>query len=220
MPQHQTSIDELTSSTESWRVIRILAEIATAFDKLNSIDKHCISIFGSARTAPDHPHYLAAEKIARLLVESGYGVISGGGPGIMEAANKGAYEAGGPSIGLGIELPHEQGFNPYVSTKCEFRYFFVRKLMFVKYAMSYVVMPGGMGTIDELSEAFVLAQTDRIKSFPIILYDSNYWGGLLDWLKTSMVEHGYISADEIDKHIIVCDTPEEVVNYIKRLVIL
>ncbi len=220
MPQHQTSIDELTSSTESWRVIRILAEIATAFDKLNSIDKHCISIFGSARTAPTHPHYLAAEEIARLLVESGYGVISGGGPGIMEAANKGASEAGGPSIGLGIELPHEQGFNPYVQTKCEFRYFFIRKLMFVKYAMSYVVMPGGMGTIDELSEAFVLAQTERIKPFPIILYDSQYWGGFLDWLKGSMVENGYISADEIDERIIVCDTPEDVVKIIKRRVIV
>ncbi len=220
MPQHQTRIDELTSSTESWRVIRILAEIATAFDKLNAIDKYCISIFGSARTKPDHPHYIAAEKIARLLVENGYGVISGGGPGIMEAANKGASAAGGPSIGLGIELPHEQGFNPYVKTKCEFRYFFTRKLMFVKYAMSYVVMPGGMGTIDELSEAFVLAQTERIKPFPIILYDSTYWGGFLDWLKGSMVENGYISAEEIDERIIVCDTPEEVVKIIKRVVIL
>ncbi len=220
MPQHQTSIDELTSSTESWRVIRILAEIATAFDKLNSIDKHCISIFGSARTEPTHPHYLAAEKIGRLLVESGYGVISGGGPGIMEAANKGASEAGGPSIGLGIELPHEQGFNPYVQTKCEFRYFFIRKLMFVKYAMSYVVMPGGMGTIDELSEAFVLAQTERIKPFPIILYDSSYWNGFLGWLKDSMVSHGYIGEDEINERLIVCDTPEDVVKIIKRRVIL
>ncbi len=218
--KHQTRIDDLNSSTESWRVIRILAEIATAFDKLNGITQDCISIFGSARTAPDHPHYQAAVDIARLLVENGYGVISGGGPGIMEAANKGAYEAGGPSIGLGIELPHEQGFNKYVQTACEFRYFFVRKLMFVKYAMSYVVMPGGMGTIDEFSEAFVLAQTQRIRPFPIILYDSNYWGGLLDWLKNSMVECGYIDACEIEDRIIVCDTPEEVVRIIKRRVII
>ncbi len=220
MKQHQTRIDDLTSSTESWRVIRILAEIATAFDKLNTIDKNCISIFGSARTAPDHPHYIAAETIARKLVENGYGVISGGGPGIMEAANKGATEAGGPSIGLGIELPHEQGFNPYVQTRCEFRYFFVRKLMFVKYAMSYVVMPGGMGTIDEMAEAFVLAQTERIRPFPIILYDSKYWGGFMTWLKSSMVENGYISESEINDRILVSDDPDEVVAIIKRRVII
>ncbi len=217
---HQTRIDELTSSTESWRVIRILAEIATAFDKLNPIKQKCISMFGSARTPRDHPHYLAAEQIARLLVESGYGVISGGGPGIMEAANKGAAEAGGPSIGLGIELPHEQGFNEYVRTHCEFRYFFVRKLMFVKYAMSYVVMPGGMGTIDEFAEAFVLAQTERIRPFPIILYDSTYWRGLLDWFRYTMVEFGYIGAQELEDRISVCDTPEDVVRIIKRRVII
>ncbi len=217
---HQTRIDELTSSTESWRVIRILAEIATAFDKLNPIKQKCISMFGSARTDRNHPHYLAAETIARLLVESGYGVISGGGPGIMEAANKGAAEAGGPSIGLGIELPHEQGFNEYVQTRCEFRYFFVRKLMFVKYAMSYVVMPGGMGTIDEFAEAFVLAQTERIRPFPIILYDSNYWQGLLDWLRNSMVACGYLNESEMEDRIIVCDTPEDVVRIIKRRVII
>ncbi len=218
--KHQTRIDDLNSSTESWRVIRILAEIATAFDKMNNITQDCISIFGSARTPRDHPHYLAAEKIARLLVEDGYGVISGGGPGIMEAANKGATEAGGPSIGLGIELPHEQGFNQYVQTRCEFRYFFVRKLMFVKYAMSYVVMPGGMGTIDEFSEAFVLAQTERIRPFPIILYDSSYWKGFLEWLKNSMMESGYINKEELDDRIIVCDTPEDVVRIIKRRVII
>ncbi len=217
---HQTRIDELTSSTESWRVIRILAEIATAFDKLNPIKQKCISMFGSARTERNHPHYLAAEAIARLLVENGYGIISGGGPGIMEAANKGAAEAGGPSIGLGIELPHEQGFNEYVRTRCEFRYFFVRKLMFVKYAMSYVVMPGGMGTIDEFAEAFVLAQTERIRPFPIILYDSSYWQGLLDWLHDSMVACGYIHENELEDRIILCDTPEEVVRIIKRRVII
>ncbi len=220
MKQHQTRIDELSSSTESWRVIRILAEIATAFDKLNTIDKNCISIFGSARTPENHPHYIAAETIAHKLVENGYGVISGGGPGIMEAANKGAALAGGPSIGLGIELPHEQGFNPYVQIGCEFRYFFIRKLMFVKYAMSYVVMPGGMGTIDELSEAFVLAQTARIRPFPIILYDSKYWEGFLNWLNYSMVENGYISKEEISDRIIVSDDPDEVVAIIKRRVIV
>ncbi len=214
------SIDELSSGTESWRVIRILAEMATAFDTLNAVDKHCISIFGSARAKPDSPHYKATEKIAKLLVQEGYGVITGGGPGIMEAGNKGASEAGGPSIGLHIHLPHEQDCNKYVQTRCNFRYFFVRKFMFVKYAVSYVVMPGGIGTIDELSEAFVLAQTKRIKPFPIILYDSKYWNGLLDWLYTTMANEGYISEQELQNIITVCDDPQEVVNIIKKFVIV
>ncbi len=213
-------IDELTSRTESWRIIRILAEIATSFDELNEIKEHCISIFGSARTNPDSKHYKDAESIARLLVEQGYGVITGGGPGIMEAGNKGATEAGGTSVGLHIHLPHEQGCNDYVKTRCNFRYFFVRKLMFVKYAKSYVVMPGGMGTIDELAEAFVLVQTKRIRPFPIILYDSKYWKGLLDWLRTTMVEYGNISLEEIDDLITLCDTPEEVVAVIKKTIII
>ncbi len=214
------NIDELNDGTESWRIIRILAEMANAFDTLNEVDRHCISIFGSARTKPDSPHYKAAEQISKMLVEEGYGIITGGGPGIMEAANKGATEAGGPSIGLHIHLPHEQGCNEYVKTRCDFRYFFVRKLVFVKYAMSYVVMPGGMGTIDELAEAFVLAQTKRIKPFPVILYDSKFWGGLLDWLRTTMVQEGYIDEKEIDDILIVCDKPEDVVSTIKRLVIV
>ncbi len=220
MPANFNSIDELSNGTESWRIIRILAETATAFDTLNAIDKHCISIFGSARTKPDSPHYKATEEIAKLLVQEGYGVITGGGPGIMEAGNKGATEAGGPSIGLHIHLPHEQDCNKYVKTRCDFRYFFVRKLMFVKYAISYVVMPGGMGTIDELAEAFVLAQTKRIKPFPIILYDSKYWSGLLDWLRTTMTSEGYITEEELDSIITVCDEPQEVVNIIKKFVIL
>lgn len=217
----QNIIDDLASSTtESWRVLRVMAEMIQAFDELNAIKKNCISIFGSARAQPGSPHYEAAENIARLLAESGYGIISGGGPGIMEAANKGAGEAGGPSIGLHIHLPHEQGCNQYVRTRCNFRYFFVRKLMFVKYAMAYVVMPGGMGTIDELSEAFVLAQTKRIKPFPIILYDSRFWSGLLEWLRNSMAANGYISPDEVETLVTVCDTPEDVVRYIKKIVIL
>lgn len=217
----QNSIDDLaTSTTESWRVFRVMSEMVDAFDTLNAVKRNCISIFGSARSGADTEHYQAAEKIARLLVESGYGVISGGGPGIMEAANKGATDAGGPSIGLHIHLPHEQGCNQYVKTRCNFRYFFVRKLMFVKYAMAYVVMPGGMGTIDELSEAFVLAQTKRIKPFPIILYDSRFWSGFLEWLRNSMVANGYIRADEVEQLITVCDTPEDVVRVIKKVVIL
>lgn len=219
--KRQNVIDDLAASgTESWRVFRVMAEMVDAFDTLNAVKQNCISIFGSARSGPGTPHYAATETIARLLVENGYGIISGGGPGIMEAANKGAAEAGGTSVGLHIQLPHEQGCNQYVRTRCNFRYFFIRKLMFVKYAMAYVVMPGGMGTIDELSEAFVLAQTRRIKPFPIVLYDSHYWGGLLDWLKKSMVGNGYISAEEIDNLVTLCDSPEEVVRHIKKIVIV
>lgn len=175
MPELQKNIiDDLTNSTtESWRTFRIMAEMVTAFDALNSVDRNCISIFGSARVKPDQQEYADTVAIAKGLSEAGFGIISGGGPGIMEAANKGAVEANGVSIGLHIHLPKEQGCNEYVRLRCNFRYFFVRKLMFVKYAKAYVVMPGGMGTIDEFSEAFVLAQTHRIKPFPIILTTEN-----------------------------------------------
>lgn len=221
MPQSkQNIIDDLNiGTTESWRVFRIMGEMVEGFDSLNALPNNCISIFGSARSQPGSPHYEATEKIARLLVQQGYGVISGGGPGIMEAANKGATEANGVSVGLHIHLPHEQGCNQYVKTRCNFRYFFVRKLMFVKYATAYVVMPGGMGTIDELSEAFVLAQTKRIKPFPIILYDSRFWSGFLEWLRNSMMSNGYINEQEIAKLITVCDSPEEVVAHIQKFVI-
>ncbi len=220
MPVTCNSIDELSSGTESWRIIRILAEMAMAFDTLNAIEKPCVSIFGSARAKVNTPHYQAAEEISKLLVQEGYGIITGGGPGIMEAGNKGATEAGGPSVGLHIHLPHEQDCNKYVQTRCDFKYFFVRKLMFVKYAMSYVVMPGGIGTIDEFAEALVLAQTKRIKPFPVILYDSKYWKGLLDWLYSTMAEEGYISKEELQNSFIVCDDPKEVVNIIKKFVII
>ena len=154
-----------------------------------------------------------------MLAEAGYGVITGGGPGIMEAANKGAVAGNGPSVGLHIHLPNEQACNEYVKIRCDFRYFFIRKLMFVKYAMAYVVMPGGMGTIDELSEAFVLAQTKRIKPFPIILYGSEYWKGLVDWLRTRMVADGYIDKDELDL-LVMKDSPRDVADYIRRHVIV
>ena len=169
MPElQQNMIDDLSSvTTESWRTFRIMAEMVEALDALNALKVKCISLFGTARCKPDSQEYKDAEKISRLLVEAGFGIISGGGPGIMEAANKGACEAGGVSVGLHIQLPHEQGCNQYVKTRCNFRYFFIRKFMFVKYAMAYVVMPGGMGTIDELSEAFVLAQTGRTRPFPL-----------------------------------------------------
>ena len=220
MPEFQRSIiDELNTTTESWRTFRILAEMVNAFDTLNDIKENCISIFGSARVKPDEQEYKDTVALAKALAEAGFGIISGGGPGIMEAANKGAVEGGGPSIGLHIFLPHEQDCNEYVRIRCNFRYFFTRKLMFVKYAKAYVVMPGGMGTIDELCEAFVLAQTKRIKPFPIILYDSSYWKGFVDWLRAQMAGRGFITEAEIDKYSVMLDTPAEVVSYISRYVL-
>lgn len=222
MPElRQNIIDDLTSSTtESWRTFRIMAEMVNALDTLNALRVNCISIFGSARSAPDSPECKAAEKIAAMLVKAGFGVITGGGPGVMEAANKGAAEAGGVSVGLHIKLPHEQGCNTYANVRCNFRYFFIRKLMFVKYARAYVVMPGGMGTVDELSEAFVLAQTGRTKPFPIILYDSSFWNGFLEWINKSMTGGGFIRPEEIGRQLAVCDTPEDVVSHLCRIVIL
>jgi uncharacterized protein (TIGR00730 family) len=214
-------IDDLSSlTTESWRTFRVMAEMVEGFDTLNRLDVSCISIFGSARAAPDSREYKDAEKMAAGLVRAGFGIITGGGPGIMEAANRGAHGAGGVSVGLHIYLPHEQDCNQYVTTRCNFRYFFIRKLMFVKYAMAYVVMPGGMGTIDELSEAFVLAQTSRTRQFPIILYDSAYWDGLLKWLRVSMTGGGFIREEEIDRLVTVCDTPEEVISHLSRIIIV
>lgn len=212
--------DLAATTTESWRTFRIMAELVDALDTLNSLSVHCISIFGSARSAPDSQEYEDAEKLAGLLVDAGYGVITGGGPGVMEAANKGAAKAGGVSVGLHIKLPNEQDCNPYVNVRCTFRYFFIRKLMFVKYAKAWVVMPGGMGTIDELSEAFVLAQTGRTRPFPIILCDGGYWRGFLDWARDSMAARGFIRQEEMDRLMVVCDTPEEVAAHLRKLVIL
>ena len=213
MPAKEYILDSL-SNQDTWRLFKIMAEVVEGFETLSHIPKS-VSIFGSARSRPGTPVYEATETIARQLCEAGYGVITGGGPGLMEAANKGACEVDGISVGLHIHLPQEQQINPYVKTRCEFRYFFVRKLMFVKYAMAYVVMPGGMGTIDELSEAFVLAQTQRIKPFPIILYGSDYWKGFVDWLRTRMAGDGYINVQELDL-LAIKDTPQDVVEYIRR----
>ena len=204
---------------DPWRVLRIQAEFVDGFGALAELGP-AVTIFGSARTPKTDPLYKAARAVGRKIAQRGVAVITGGGPGIMEAANKGAFEAGGESVGLHIELPHEQGCNKYVKTRCNFRYFFIRKFMFVKYAMAYVVMPGGMGTIDELSEAFVLAQTGRTRPFPIILYDSRFWSGLLEWLRKSMAAGGFIHETEIDKLVTVCDTPEEVVNHLCKIIIL
>ncbi len=210
---NQYLVDALTTQ-ESWRVFRIMAEIVDGIETMSPLPK-CVSIFGSARTLPSEKIYKETEEIAKLLVKSNFGVITGGGPGLMEAGNKGASEAGGVSVGLHIHLPMEQDYNPYINVLCDFRYFFIRKLMFVKYASAYVVMPGGLGTLDELFEAVVLVQTHRIHKFPIILYDSKYWNGLLEWIKDQMVSGGYLSIEELDL-ITVVDTPQEVVDVILK----
>ncbi len=181
---------------DPWRVLRIQAEFVEGFGALAELGP-AVSVFGSARTRPDSPLYATGEAIGRALVRAGYAVITGGGPGAMEAANKGALEAGGTSVGLGIELPFEQGLNDYVDMGVNFRYFFARKTMFVKYARGFVVLPGGFGTLDELFEAVTLVQTNKVTSFPIVLFGSDYWGGLLDWLGTSAVSAGTISGRDL-----------------------
>ncbi|MDY5585044.1 MAG: TIGR00730 family Rossman fold protein, partial [Arcanobacterium sp.] len=178
--------------TDPWRVFRIQSEVVEGFGALSELGA-AISIFGSARTKPEEPDYQLAMEIAEELVKLDYAVITGGGPGIMEAGNRGAAKAGGTSVGLGIELPFEQGMNEYVNLGVNFRYFFVRKLMFVKYAMGFVVLPGGFGTMDELFEALTLVQTHKISSFPIVLVGTEFWSGLVDWIKTTMMKQGLIS---------------------------
>jgi uncharacterized protein (TIGR00730 family) len=175
--------------SDSWATFKIMAEFVEGFEKMSKIGP-CVSIFGSARTKPDHPYYKLSEEIARKLVHAGFGVITGGGPGIMEAGNKGAFEAGGKSVGLGIELPFEQFFNRYVDRdkNINFDYFFVRKVMFVKYAQGFIAMPGGFGTLDELFESLTLIQTHKVAQFPVVLVGTEFWGGLIDWIKTVMLE--------------------------------
>src|SRR5271166_3812393 len=198
--------------TDPWRVMRIQAEFVEGFGLLAELGP-AVSIFGSARTTRDGCEYATAEAIASGLVRAGYAVITGGGPGIMEAANKGAVEAGGVSVGLGIELPKEMGLNDYVEVGLEFRYFFVRKTVFIKYSQAFVVLPGGFGTLDELFEAVTLVQTGKITRFPIVLVDSEYWQGLLAWITGTMLPSGKISA--IDPELIkVADHPVEVVRII------
>lgn len=215
--KRQYMLDAL-SAQESWRMFRIMSEFVDSIDAMSDIPKG-VSIFGSARVQPGTPAYDQAEKIGRLLVEAGFTVITGGGGGVMEAGNKGASEAGGHSVGLNIELPFEQMPNPYANVKLNFRYFFVRKVIFVKYSMAYVVMPGGFGTLDELAEALTLIQTHRIRPFPVILVGSDYWSGLLDWIKNTQLAHGMISPDDLDL-IHLMDDPEEIVKIIKKMVII
>jgi uncharacterized protein (TIGR00730 family) len=216
-PRHPTSDDEelleaetlaiLSEYTDAQRVLRIQDELRDGFRQLNHVGK-AVSIFGSARTPSDHPRYQQARRLARHLGEQGYAIITGGGPGIMEAANRGAQDVGATSIGLGIELPHEQSLNAYCDIGINFHYFFTRKVMFVRYASGFVVFPGGFGTLDELFEAATLRQTQKIRYFPIVLFDSNYWAGLVDWLKTSMLADGYINPEDVER-LAITDDPHD-----------
>ncbi len=201
---------------DSWQIFKIMAEFVDGFEKLAKIGP-CVSIFGSARTSPDDPYYAMAEQISRLLTERGYGIISGGGPGIMEAANKGAYEAGGKSVGLSIELPFEEAHNKFIDRDklLGFNYFFVRKVMFMKYSQGYVILPGGLGTMDELFEALTLIQTGKIARFPIVLVGTEFYGGLFDWIKNTMLAEGKINPEDINLYRLV-DTAEEAAEHIFR----
>ena len=200
------------SARESWRVFEIMAEFVQSTERLKEISP-AVSIFGSARTEPEHPYYLLAEDIARQLSDAGFSVISGGGPGIMEAANKGAFYGKAPSVGLNIQLPHEQHSNPYQDVSQTFQHFFARKVMFVKFAVAYVVLPGGFGTMDELMEALTLVQTGKTRKIPIILVHEPFWRGMLDWFKDVMVAEGMISPEDMGL-IQVIDDPKQIVNAI------
>lgn len=217
MDEKQYVVDSL-SFEESWRIFRIMAEFVDAIEVLSSVHK-AVTIFGSARVVPTDIYYQKAEHLAQLLAKNGFSVITGGGPGIMEAANKGASEAGGQSVGMNIRLPFEQKPNPYANIRIDYKYFFTRKVMFVKYAVAYVIMPGGFGTMDELFEALTLIQTKRIKGFPLILMGRDYWQGLLDWLKNTMLAEGKILPADLEL-IQIIDDPEEVVKHIKKYVIV
>jgi len=217
MDEKQYVIDAL-SVNEAWRVFRIMAEFVEGIETLSNVD-NAVTIFGSARVNPDDIYYQKTEKLAKLLVGEKFNVITGGGPGIMEAANKGAAEAGGKSVGLNIKLPFEQKPNGYANIHIDYKYFFVRKVMFVKYAVAYVIMPGGFGTMDELFEALTLIQTKKIKSFPLILMGSEYWKGLIDWLNNAMLAEDKILP--VDMELIqIVDEPEDVVKLIKKYVIV
>jgi uncharacterized protein (TIGR00730 family) len=217
MRERQYIVDDLTRD-DTWRMFNILAEFVEGFDVLPEVYP-AVTIFGSSRCHRNSVTYKATQRVARLLVESGFNVISGGGPGAMEAANKGAAEAGGKSVGLHIHLPNEQKANKYANVRLDFKYFFIRKVMFVKYAVAYIIMPGGFGTLDELFEAVTLIQTKRIKSFPVVLIDSLWWQGLIDWIKGILIEEKAILESDLDIMTVV-DTPEEAVRIIKKRVIV
>ena len=200
---------------DSWRMFRIMAEFVDGFDGMSAIDVPAVTIYGSARTQPDHKYYLLAEKIAAGLVKEGFAVLTGGGPGIMEAANKGAFSAGGLSVGLNINLPREQNLNPFVNFSIDFKYFFVRKVMLMKYSTGFICMPGGFGSMDELFESLTLIQTEKIEPFPIVLVGSEFWGGLVEWIEDKMINSGTISPNDTSLFKVI-DDPAEVIAYIKN----
>lgn len=212
LEKHSKAWNEIKTN-DSWAIFKIMGEFVNGYEKLSKIGP-CVSIFGSARTKPDHKNYKLAEEIAKKIVEHGYGVITGGGPGIMEAGNKGAHIAGGTSVGLNIDLPFEQHDNPYIDAdkSLDFDYFFVRKVMFVKYSQGFVVMPGGFGTLDELFEAITLIQTNKIEEFPIILVGTEFWTGLLDWIRAQLLD-SFSNICEKDLDLVhLVDTPDEVLT--------
>src|SRR5712692_5726641 len=203
----RSAIEELSHHADPWRVLRILSEFVEGFDALNDVGP-AVTVFGSARTKPDEPIYATGMALGAALARRGFAVITGGGPGMMEAVNRGCHEAGGLSVGCNIELPREQELNPYVDLGVEFRYFFVRKNMFVKYARGFVIFPGGLGTLDELFESLTLAQTGKIEHFPIVLFGTSYWKGLLDWMRAVVLAHGAMSAEDFNL-VSLTDDPEE-----------
>ena len=217
MADKQYVINEITIK-DSWRLFHIIAEFVEGFEALAELPP-AVTIFGSARAKPEDEVYQKAELIATRLAENGFAVITGGGPGVMEAANKGAALAGGQSVGLNIQLPFEQYPNPYSNLNLSFRYFFVRKVLFVKYAVAYVILPGGFGTMDEFFEAVTLIQTKKIKPFPVILVGTDYWKGLLDWVKGTVLKQGIISPDDLDI-LHLTDDPDDIVKTIKKRVII
>lgn len=209
----QYPIDDFKSG-ESWRLFKIMGEFVEGVDTLHGLGA-AVSIFGSARTPEDHPDYKMARKTAALFADAGYAVITGGGPGIMEAANRGAADRDGESVGLKISLPFEEKGNPYLTTSLDFHYFFVRKVMFVKYAQAYIIMPGGLGTLDEMFETLTLVQTQRIRKMPVILMGKSFWGGLVDWIERSLVDGGFISPEDTDLFHLV-DDPQEALEIVRN----
>ena len=206
--------DDVFKSSDSWRVFRIMSECVNGFDAMATITRG-VSLFGSARTPEDHEYYIAARETGKLLAEAGFEVITGGGPGIMEAGNRGAYEAGGMSVGVNIELPFEQSPNPYQTHELSFKYFMIRKTMFIKYSNAYVIFPGGFGTMDELFEALTLIQTRKIRNFPVVLYDSEYWKGLLSWLTSKMLSEKNINEEDLSL-MYLTDSPQDAVDFITK----
>jgi len=206
--------DDVFKSSDSWRVFRILGEFVGGFDNLATITRG-VSVFGSARTKEDDPNYIAARETGRLLAEAGFEIITGGGPGIMEAANRGAYEAGKVSVGCNIELPFEQTANPYQNRSLTFKYFFVRKTMFIKYSNAYVIFPGGFGTMDEIFEALTLIQTRKIRNFPVVLFGSQYWKGLVSWMTSTMLHEKNINAEDLGL-MYLTDSPKDAVDFIVK----